>query len=174
MLSCNSHKHISPSTRFVVNTSKPTRGGTRCTYNLPFLVIDDKLVEVFNGDKSMWNCKRLRYCLDRWQKGSPWRCAYKCFALECKCTWQVVLVEILFTIWRQYIMHEQIYKNNDMHNEKWTSAEWLHAGFIIAHAEFIVASQNSRKSSGRPSRLSVTTQRTNCIKTRVVNTKQKV
>ena len=35
VLSCNSHKHISPSTRFVVNTPKPTRGGTRCTYNLP-------------------------------------------------------------------------------------------------------------------------------------------
>ena len=34
MLSCNSHKHISPSTRFVVNTPKPTRGGTRCTYIL--------------------------------------------------------------------------------------------------------------------------------------------
>ena len=33
MLSCNSHKHISPSTRFVVNTPKPTRGGTRCTYS---------------------------------------------------------------------------------------------------------------------------------------------
>ena len=32
MLSYNSHKHISPSTRFVVNTPKPTRGGTRCTY----------------------------------------------------------------------------------------------------------------------------------------------
>ena len=32
MSSCNSHKHISPSTRFVVNTPKPTRGGTRCTY----------------------------------------------------------------------------------------------------------------------------------------------
>ena len=111
----------------------------------PFLVIDDKLVEVFNGDKSMWNCKGLRYCLHRWQKGSPRRCAYKCFALECKCTWQVVLVEILFTIWRQYIMHEQIYRNNDMHNEKWTSAKWLHAGFIIAYAEFIVASQKSSK-----------------------------
>ena len=26
---------ISPSTRFVVNTPKATRGGTRCTYNLP-------------------------------------------------------------------------------------------------------------------------------------------
>ena len=34
VLSCNSHKHISPSTRFVVNTPKPTRGGTRCTYML--------------------------------------------------------------------------------------------------------------------------------------------
>ena len=32
VLSCNSHKHISPSTNFVVNTPKPTRGGTRCTY----------------------------------------------------------------------------------------------------------------------------------------------
>ena len=32
VLSCNSHKHISPSTRFVVITPKPTRGGTRCTY----------------------------------------------------------------------------------------------------------------------------------------------
>ena len=36
MLSCNSHKHISPSTRFVVNTPKPTRGGTRCTYRGPY------------------------------------------------------------------------------------------------------------------------------------------
>ena len=32
MLSCNSHKHISPSTKFVINTPKATRGGTRCTY----------------------------------------------------------------------------------------------------------------------------------------------
>ena len=55
-------------------------------------------------------------------------------------------------------------EDNDMHNEKWTSAEWLRAKFIIAHAEFIVASQNSRKSSRRPSSLSVTTQRTKCIK----------
>ena len=27
------HKRISPLTKFVVNTPKPTRGGTRCTYN---------------------------------------------------------------------------------------------------------------------------------------------
>ena len=54
MLSCNSHKYISPSTKFFINTPKPTRGGTRCTYNLPLLVIDDKLVEVFNEDISMW------------------------------------------------------------------------------------------------------------------------
>ena len=40
-----------------------------------------------------------------------------------------------------------------MHNEKWTSVEWL-------HAEFIIASQDSKKSSRRPSTLSVTTQRT--------------
>ena len=33
MLSYNSYKHISPSTKFVVNTPKPTRGGTRCTYS---------------------------------------------------------------------------------------------------------------------------------------------
>ena len=32
VLSCNSHKHISPSTRFVVNTPLPTGGGTRRTY----------------------------------------------------------------------------------------------------------------------------------------------
>ena len=32
VLSCNSHKHISPSTKFDVNTPKPTKGGTRCTY----------------------------------------------------------------------------------------------------------------------------------------------
>ena len=44
-------------------------------------------------------------------------------------------------------------EDNDMHNEKWTCAEWL-------HAEFIIASQNSRKSSRQPSSLSVTTQRT--------------
>jgi hypothetical protein len=36
---------------FVINTPKPTRGGILCTYNLPLLVIDDKYVEVFNGDK---------------------------------------------------------------------------------------------------------------------------
>ena len=38
------------------------------------------------------------------------------------------------------------------------------AEVIIAHAEFIIASQNSRKRSRRPSSLSVTTQRTKCIK----------
>ena len=40
----------------------------------------------------------------------------------------------------------------------------LSAEFIVAHAEFIFASQNSRKSSRRPSSLSVTTQKTKCIK----------
>ena len=53
MLSCNSHKHISPSTRFVVNTPKPTRGGTRCTYSLlqgrhlghgPWQMYDDPVI----------------------------------------------------------------------------------------------------------------------------------
>ena len=34
----------------------------------------------------------------------------------------------------------------------------LSAEFIVAHAEFIVASQNSRKGSRQPSSLSVTTQ----------------
>ena len=43
MLSCNSHKHISPSIRFVVNTPKSTRGGTRCTYRYT-LVHKDKHV----------------------------------------------------------------------------------------------------------------------------------
>ena len=42
----------------------------------PFLVIDDKLVEVFNGDKSMWNVKDLGIVFIS-GKGSPWRCAYK-------------------------------------------------------------------------------------------------
>ena len=44
-----------------------------------------------------------------------------------------------------------------MHNEKWTSAELL-------HAEFIIASQRSSKSSRRPSSLSVTTQEPNSLK----------
>lgn len=32
VFSCISHKHISLLTKFVVNTPKPTRGDTRCTY----------------------------------------------------------------------------------------------------------------------------------------------
>ena len=32
-----SHKHISPSTTFVINTPKPTRGGTRYTYNNTYM-----------------------------------------------------------------------------------------------------------------------------------------
>ena len=47
-------------------------------------------------------------------------------------------------------------ENGRLQNDK--SAE-----FIVAHAEFIIASQNSRQSSRRPSSLSVTTQRTKCI-----------
>ena len=39
MLSRNSHKHISPSTKFVINTPKPTRGGTRCTYTAPIGIV---------------------------------------------------------------------------------------------------------------------------------------
>jgi hypothetical protein len=35
VLSCESHKHISPSTMFVINTPKPTRGGILCTYRNP-------------------------------------------------------------------------------------------------------------------------------------------
>ena len=57
MLSYNSHKHISPSTKFVVNTPKPTRVAVDALTISPILVIDDKLVEVFNGDKSMWKFK---------------------------------------------------------------------------------------------------------------------
>ena len=37
----------------------------------PFFVIVVKPVEVFNGDKSMWNCKELRHCLHKWQKAPP-------------------------------------------------------------------------------------------------------
>ena len=51
MLSSNSHKRISPSTNFVVNTPKPTRVALDALTISPFLVIDDKLVEVFNGYK---------------------------------------------------------------------------------------------------------------------------
>jgi hypothetical protein len=32
----------------VINPPKPTRG-PRCTFNLPFLVIDDKHLEFFNN-----------------------------------------------------------------------------------------------------------------------------
>jgi len=34
----NSHKHISPPTTFIVNTPKPSRGGTRCTYSLTWYI----------------------------------------------------------------------------------------------------------------------------------------
>ena len=62
-------------------------------------------------------------------------------------------------------------EDNDMHNEKWTSAKWLRAEFIVAHAEFIIASHSCRKGSRRPSSLSVTTQNEpNVSKARVVST----
>ena len=75
----------------------------------PFLVIDDKLVEVFNGDKSMWNVKDLGIVFIS-GKGSPEDVHISNLLLECKCTWQVVLVEILFNLWRQFIMHEKYVK----------------------------------------------------------------
>ena len=53
----------------------------------PFLVIDDKLVEVFNGDKV---CEIV--------KAPPEDVHIINLLLECKCTWQVVLVEILFNL----------------------------------------------------------------------------
>ena len=69
-------------------------------------------------------------------------------------------VESIFKVWRQFIMHINGNEDNDMHNGKWTSAEWL-------HAEFITASQSSSKSSTRLSSLSVTTQKPNSFKTGV-------
>ena len=52
MLSCNSHKHISPSTRFVANTPKPTRGGTRCTYSGRKVELDEVIVPSLNLESS--------------------------------------------------------------------------------------------------------------------------
>ena len=49
MLSCNSHKRISPSTNFVVKILQNQLGVALDALTIsPFLVIDDKLVEVFN------------------------------------------------------------------------------------------------------------------------------
>ena len=50
--SCESHKHVSPTTKFVFNTPKPLRVALDELTISPFVVIDDKLVEVFNGDKN--------------------------------------------------------------------------------------------------------------------------
>ena len=93
----------------------------------PFLVIDDKLVEVFNGNKSMWNVKDLGIVFIS-GKGSPEDVHISNLLLECKCTWQVVLVEIHFNLWWQSTMHVKVYEDNDMHNGKWTSAEWDKCG----------------------------------------------
>ena len=56
VLSYNSHKHVSPSTMFVVNTPKPTRG-TRCTYTTYCLwstCCMSKLWIIFNIIQSLW------------------------------------------------------------------------------------------------------------------------
>ena len=49
--------NTSPSTKFVVNTPKPTRGGTRCTYNLPLFGDWWQTSWCFQRGWSMWNCK---------------------------------------------------------------------------------------------------------------------
>ena len=111
----------------------------------PFLVIDDKLVEVFNGDKSMWNCKGLRHCLHKWQKAPPEDVHINVLHWNAKAHGRLYL-------WRSSSTNEDnsscmkgYNEGNDMHNEKWTSAKWLCAGFIIAHAEFIIASHSWQK-----------------------------
>ena len=42
-------------------------------------------------------------------------------------------------------MHVKVYEDNDMHIEKWTSANDLSAEFIVAHAEFIFAKQGGKQ-----------------------------
>ena len=55
VLSYNSHKHISPSTKFVINTPKPTRGGTRCTYSLLLQEFDTQMLDHIEIDQSLVN-----------------------------------------------------------------------------------------------------------------------
>ena len=133
----------------------------------PFLVIDEKPVEVFNSDKIMWNCRGKGIVFISSKKAPPEDVHISSLLLNAN-------AHGMFYLWRSSSTYEDnsscIYrysKDNDVHNEKWTSAEWL-------HAEFIIASPSSRKRSSRPSSLSVTTQRTKCIKkTGVVTTWQK-
>ena len=64
----------------------------------PFLVIDDKLVEVFNGDKVCEIVKDRGIVFVSSKKAPPEDVHISNLLLECKCTWQVVLVEILFNL----------------------------------------------------------------------------
>ena len=63
----------------------------------PFLVIGDKLVEVFNG-KEVCEIVKDRVLSSYVAKAPPEDVHISNLLLECKCTWQVVLVEILFNL----------------------------------------------------------------------------
>ena len=85
------------------------------------------------------------YCLHTYDKAPPEDVHINDLLLNANAHGRFCFVEAIFKC--------EDNEDNDMHNGKWTSVELL-------HAEFIIASQRSR----RPSSLSVTTQRTKCIK----------
>ena len=70
----------------------------------PFLVIDDKLVEVFNGDKSMWKLRNKTlssYVAER----SPKDVHISNLLLNANAHGRFYFVEILFNKRRQFIVH---------------------------------------------------------------------
>ena len=111
----------------------------------PFLVIDDKLVEVFNGDKVCEIVKDLSIVFVSSRKAPPEDVHISILLLNANAHGRLYL-------WRSSSTYDdnsscKIWCNedNDMHNEKWMSAKWLRAEFIVAHVEFIIASHSVEK-----------------------------
>ena len=87
---------VPPLVGFGVLTTKLVEALDALTIS-PFLVIDDKLVEVFNGNE-VCEIVKDRVLSSLVARAPPEDVHISNLLLECKCTWQVVLVEILFNL----------------------------------------------------------------------------
>ena len=81
---------------FVVNTPKPTRVALDALTISPFLVIDDKLVKVFNGDKNMWKLKNRGHWLHEVEGAPPEDVHISNFLLNANAHGRFCFLEILF------------------------------------------------------------------------------
>ena len=89
----------------------------------PFLVIDDKLVEVFNGDKVCEIVKDLSIVFVSSRKAPPEDVHINILRWNANAHGRLYLWRSSSTYEDNSSCIKKYNKDNDMHNEKWTSAK---------------------------------------------------